>query len=209
MIPIRLLLVDDHPMILEGLRILLQPIDYLDIVATASSAAQALTTAAICKPDVVLLDINLPDLNGIQLCQCLTTQYPHLKVLALTSIEERSYLIGMLQAGAVGYVLKNASTDELAKAITKVHAGKKYFSPSIQELLLECYTASASPELLLTRREKEVLSLIAQGLTSTLIAQRLSISILTVETHRRNLLLKFKVNNVATLIKQAMLIGLV
>jgi len=208
MSPIRVLLVDDHRMVLEGLRVLLEPLEYLEVVGTASTGAEALTAAAATRPHVVLLDINLPDTSGVEVCQQLTATYPGLKIVALTTINERSYLTRMLEAGAAGYVLKNALPEELAEAIAKVYAGKKYFSDEVQELLLTPPAPAGPAAPVLTPREKEVLAQIANGYTSQEIADRLFVSHLTIETHRRSLLTKFEVSNAAMLIKQAAHFGL-
>ncbi|GAA4037448.1 response regulator transcription factor [Hymenobacter glaciei] len=202
MTPTRVLLVDDHPMVVAGLQALLAPLPGLTVVATAASAAEAYAAVAAHQPDVVLLDINLPDQSGLDVCRRLVDEYPGLKVLALTTLNEKSYVTRMMAQGAAGYVLKNASPEELAEAIARVQAGKKYFSEEVQELLLqpEPVVAAVPP---LTRREKEILGFIAQGLTSQDIADRLFLSALTVETHRRNLLAKFEVNNTASLIRLA------
>lgn len=202
MLPTRILLVDDHPMVLAGLRALLAPLPGLEVVATAATAAEAYVAVAAHRPDVVLLDINLPDQSGLDVCRRLVDEHPALKVLALTTLNEKSYVTRMMTQGAAGYVLKNASPDELAEAIARVRAGKKYFSDEVQELLLlpEPAVAAVPP---LTRREKEILGFIAQGLTSQAIADRLFLSALTVETHRRNLLAKFEVSNTAALIRLA------
>jgi DNA-binding NarL/FixJ family response regulator len=202
MIPTRILLVDDHPMVLAGLRALLAPMPSLEVVATAATAAEAYAAVAAHRPAVVLLDINLPDQSGLDVCRRLVDEYPGLKILALTTLNEKSYVTRMMAQGAAGYVLKNASPEELAEAIARVQAGKKYFSDEVQELLLQPEpVAAAVPPL--TRREKEILALIAQGLTSQEMADRLFLSALTVETHRRNLLAKFEVNNTAALIRLA------
>ena len=202
MTPTRVLLVDDHPMVLAGLQALLAPQPDLVVVATATTAAAAYAAAAAHQPDVVLLDINLPDQSGLEACQQLLATHPGLKIIALTTLNERSYVTRMMAQGAAGYVLKNASPDELAEAIARVRTGKKYFSEAVQELLLlpEPVAPAVPP---LTRREKEVLGLIAEGLTSQEMADRLFLSALTVETHRRNLLAKFEVNNTAMLMREA------
>ncbi|TGD77153.1 response regulator [Hymenobacter wooponensis] len=200
--PIDVMLVDDHRMVLEGLRVLLEPLEFVAVTGTCTTAAEVLTALQAHVPDVLLLDINLPDQNGVDLCLQLTQAYPTLRVLALTTLNEKSYVTRMMQNGAAGYVLKNASPEELAEAITRVHAGKKYFSDEVQELLLQ--PTPAAPEIpVLTRREKEVLALIADGLTSHDIAEKLFLSALTVETHRRNIITKFGVSNTASLIKLA------
>jgi two-component system nitrate/nitrite response regulator NarL len=200
--PTRVLLVDDHPMVVAGLRALLAPMPALAVVATAGTAAEAYAAVAAHRPDVVLLDLNLPDESGLDVCRRLVAEYPGLKILALTTLNEKSYVTRMMAQGAAGYVLKNASPEELAEAIARVQAGKKYFSEEVQELLLQPEPARAAVPPL-TRREKEVLGFIAQGHTSQDIADRLFLSALTVETHRRNLLAKFEVNNTAALIRLA------
>ncbi len=206
--PIRVLLVDDHRIVLEGLRVLLTPLAHVAVVGCAGTAAEAHQLARATRPHVVLLDINLPDGSGIDVCRQLLAEQPALRVVALTTLNERSYLTRMMQAGAAGYVLKNALPEELADALAKVCAGKTFFSEEMQELLLQTEPAGPATPVL-TRREKEVLGCIAEGLTSQQMADKLFISYLTVETHRRNLLTKFKVHNMITLIKQATQYGLV
>jgi DNA-binding NarL/FixJ family response regulator len=189
-------------MLLAGLQMLLEPLEFITVVGTATSAAEALAVVATHRPDVVLLDINLPDQSGVDVCRQLTASQPGLKVLALTTLQEKSYVTRMMQEGAAGYVLKNASPEVLTEAITRVHAGKKYFSEEIQELLLQPEPAAPARPVL-TRREREILALIANGLTSQEMADRLFVSLLTIETHRRNLLTKFGVHNTAMLIRLA------
>lgn len=207
MAAIRVLLVDDHRMVLAGLRLLLEPLPHIQVVGTCANAAEALAAVAAEVPDVVLLDLNLPDQPGSAVCRALTSTYPTLKVLVLTTLNEKSMVQRLMQDGAAGYVLKNASPEELAEAIGRVHAGRKYFSDEVQELLLQP-TPPAPAVPALTRREKEILPLIAQGLTSQAIADQLFLSALTVETHRRNILAKFEVNNTAALIRLAVEHGL-
>lgn len=189
-------------MVRAGLQVLLAPLPGLAVVASCATAAEAYAAVAAHQPDVLLLDLNLPDEHGTAVCGRLTAAYPSLRILALTTLGEKSYVLRMMQQGAAGYVLKNAAPEELAEAIAKVHAGKKYFSEEVQELLLQPAPAAATVPLL-TRREKEILALIAQGLTSQAIADRLFLSPLTVETHRRNLLAKFDTTNTAALIRLA------
>jgi two-component system nitrate/nitrite response regulator NarL len=205
--PIRVVLVDDHPMVRAGLQVLLAPLPGLVVVAACATAAEAYAAVAAYQPEVVLLDLNLPDENGAEVCGKLTAAYPKLKIIALTTLNEKSYVLRLMQQGAAGYVLKNASPEELAEAIAKVHAGKKYFSEEVQDLLLQP-TPAVPDRPLLTRREQEILALIARGLTSQAIADQLFLSPLTVETHRRNLLAKFEAGNTASLIRLATQHGL-
>ena len=170
--PIHLLIVDDHAMVREGLKVLLQPLEYVAIVGVAATGAEALAAARQLRPDVVLLDINLPDMSGIDVCQTLVAEQPGLKILALTTFSEKLYVTRMMQAGAAGYVLKNALPEELAEAITRVFAGKKFFSEEVQNLLLQAPAEEVAAPLL-TRREKEVLAAIADGRTSQHIADAL------------------------------------
>lgn len=205
--PIRVLLVDDHQMVLEGLRVMLAPYAYISVVGTAATAADALQAARTTAPDVVLLDLVLPDADGVEVCRQLLAEHPALRIMALTMLKEKRYLLRLREIGAVGYVLKDVMPAELAEALVKVHAGKIFFSDEMQELLAQATAAPATP--LLTRREKEILAFIAEGHTSQEMARRLSISYLTVETHRRNLLHKFEANNTATLVKLAAWQGLI
>ncbi len=209
MSPIRVLLVDDHRIVLEGLRVLLAPLPHVTVVGSATTAAEARELARRHHPHVVLLDLNLPDGSGIDVCQQLLAEQPALRVVALTTLNKRSYLTRMIQAGAAGYVLKNALPEELAEALVKVCAGKTFFSEEMQQLLLQAETPAIPAAPSLTRREKEVLGCIAEGLTSQQMADKLFVSYLTIETHRRNLLTKFKVHNTVMLIKQATQHGLV
>lgn len=206
---IRVLLVDDHRIVLEGLRVLLAPLAHVTVVGSATTAAEARQLAHHTRPDVVLLDLNLPDASGIEVCQQLLAEQPALRVVALTTLNERSYLTRMMQAGAAGYVLKNALPEELAEALARVCAGKTFFSEEMQQLLLQADVPPGPATPVLTRREKEILGCIAEGLTSQQMADKLFISYLTIETHRRNLLTKFKVHNTITLVKQATMYGLV
>jgi two-component system nitrate/nitrite response regulator NarL len=199
---IRVVLVDDHRMLLAGLQMLLEPRVDIAVVGTATTAAEAYAVVARLQPDVVLLDINLPDQSGVEVCRQLTATYPSLKVLVLTTLFEKSYVTRIVQEGAAGYLLKNAPPEELTEAIARVHAGRRYFSDEVQELLLQPTLAGAAPPLL-TRREKEILVLIASGLTSQAMADQLFLSALTIETHRRNLLTKFGAGNTAALIRLA------
>lgn len=197
---IRIFITDDHYMIVEGIRSLLQNDADLEWMGHATNAESCLAFLKLHKPDVVLLDISLPDKSGIDLCRELKASYPDVHIIGLSSFNQQSFIQKMMDSGASGYILKNATRDELKEAIEAVMNGMSYLS-SEAALTIERNEDSKIP--VLTRREKEVLMLIAQGLTNNAIADKLFISTTTVDTHRKNLLAKFNVRNTATLIRQA------
>ncbi len=203
---IRLLIVDDHPMVLEGIKTLLQPVSDFSVVGMASNANAALALLKAQPVDVALLDINLPEIDGIALCRQIRRDFPTVKVLGLSTFKERSYISKMIEAGALGYVLKSVDRDTLLLAIGQVAEGKFYLDHELAQMLAQGDTAPSLP--LLTRREKEVLAHIAEGLTNTEIAERLFVSPLTVDSHRKNLLAKLGARNTAALIKLAVERGL-
>jgi DNA-binding NarL/FixJ family response regulator len=197
---ISVLIVDDHLMVLEGMKALLANIDYIEVAGTAGNAFEAMDMLKQKKVNVAILDINLPDVSGIELCKKIKKEYPTIQVLAMSTFKERSYISQMIQSGASGYLVKSASKEEITEAILCADEGKLYLSLDINNVTLG-QVASEVP--VLSRREKEVLVLIADGLTNNQIAQQLFISLHTVDTHRKNLLAKFDVNNTAILIKMA------
>ena len=197
---IKIFITDDHYMIVEGIRSLLQNDADLEWMGHATNAESCLAFLKLNKPDVVLLDISLPDKSGIDLCRELKAAYPDVHIIGLSSFNQQSFIQKMMESGASGYILKNATRDELKEAIETVMTGKSYLS-SEAALTIEKNEDSKIP--VLTRREKEILALIAQGLTNNAIADKLFISTTTVDTHRKNLLAKFNVKNTATLIRQA------
>lgn len=198
----RILIVDDHPMVIEGVKSLLTTADSIHVVGTVNDAFSAMAFLKANPVDVVLLDINLPDLNGIDLCQKLKAEFPGLKILAMSTFKERSYITRMIEQGASGYVLKSVSGDELVEAIGQAQSGRLYLSQEVAQVLL--MSPAPKPIPLLTSREKQVLACIAEGLTNNAIADKLFISPLTVDSHRKNLLAKFGVKNTAALVKVAM-----
>lgn len=200
---ISIIIVDDHPVVTEGLRALLEKKGNLDIIGCFTTATETLQFLADRKADVVLLDISLPDANGADLCLKIKTLYPSTCILAISNHSERSIITQMLQNGASGYLLKNSSAEELTRSILSAIEGNLALSQEVQ-LILAQSDPSFRQAPRLTRREKEVLKLVAEGLTTGTIAEKLFISPLTVETHRRNLMQKFEVNNTAALVKIAM-----
>jgi DNA-binding NarL/FixJ family response regulator len=199
--PINILIVDDHPMVLEGLRSLLSGISYLHIAGIATNAFEAMDIVKNTAVHVAIVDINLPDINGIELTKKIKTEYPAIKVLAMSTFKERSYISQMIQNGASGYLVKSASKEEIEEAILAAYEGKLYLSMDINTVEVNTQINTQLPAI--STREKEVLVLIAEGLTNQQIATQLFISLHTVESHRKNLLIKFEANNTATLIKLA------
>jgi len=207
------MIADDHRILIEGLQLLIGQEDDLAIVTTAVNGKQVIDRLQEYDIDIVLLDINLPVINGIELCRTITRDFPEVRVLALTSYKKGVFIQQMLKAGALGYVLKHSAAEEIVRAVRAVMAGETYLNASVTTTLME--TLRSQPdnhdEFLpqLTRREKQVLSLIARELTTKEIAQELHLSEHTVESHRRNLLTKLNVRNVVGLIRKAMQRGLI
>ena len=198
-------IVDDHYLVIEGIRSLLHNEKTIDWMGHATNAASCLDFLKHQQPDIILMDVNLPDKSGIELCKEVKQLYPSMLVLGLSTFNQHAIIRNMMDNGASGYVLKNASKEELLEAINLLIKGEKYFSIDAAEALKEAEAQS----LLLTRREKEVLQLIAEGLTNAEIAEKLFISIPTVNTHRKSILEKLDVKNTATLIGKALKMGLI
>lgn len=196
---IKVFIVDDHYMVIEGIRSLLQNEKGVEWAGHATNAASCLAFLQQHQPDVILMDINLPDKSGIDLCKEVKEKYPSVFVVGLSTFNQQSFIQKMMDSGASGYVLKNASQEELMEAIEAVAKGKTYFSDEASQTLRR----NESTNIILTRREKEVLELIAEGMTNNVIAQKLFISPTTVDTHRKNLLAKLKAKNTASLIRMA------
>ena len=197
---VKVFIVDDHYMVVEGIRSLLNNKNTIEWSGHAMNAASCMAFLNQQQPDVILMDINLPDLSGIELCAKVKEKYPGIFILGLSTFNQISYIQKMIDNGASGYVLKNATSEELIEAIMTVVSGKQYLSHAVAQNLRK----QQIKDVIITRREKEVLELIAEGLTNVEIANQLFISDTTVETHRRNLLAKFNVRNVASLVKTAM-----
>ncbi|SHH53956.1 two component transcriptional regulator, LuxR family [Chryseolinea serpens] len=193
-------IVDDHYMVIEGIRSLLQPEKKIEWMGHAMTAASCLAFLQQEQPDVILMDVNLPDKSGIELCREVKEKYPRISIIGLSSFNQQSFIQKMLEHGASGYVLKNATREEIIEAIEAVTEGRKFLS---YEAAMTVKKNEDSKMPILTRREKEVLTLIAEGLTNHEVADKLFISTTTVDTHRKNLLEKFGVNNTAVLIRLA------
>lgn len=197
---IKVIIVDDHPVVLQGFEYMLQDVEGIQFAGKFGDAASMFGYLQHNPVDVVLLDINLRDSNGIDECSAIKRLNADTLVIAISNINEYSVIQRMLNAGANGYFLKNASADEVILGIRSAVGGETVFSKSIADILRDHKTGDLP---VITRREKEVLGLLASGLSSVEIGEKIFISPLTVESHRRNLLQKFKVTNVAALIHKA------
>lgn len=215
MTAIRLLLVDDHEVVRSGLRMLLENEADMDIVGEANTGRQALDLVETLEPDVVIMDITLPDLSGIEIARRIKAAHPETAVVALTIHEDQQYFFEMLQAGASGYVPKRAAPDDLITAIRAAHRGEVYIYPSLAKLLVTDFLSRSGEEETketingLTPRESEVLSLLAEGKNNDEIAEILGISVHTVARHRENLMGKLGLHSRSELVKYAIRKGLI
>ncbi len=197
---IKIFITDDHYMIVEGIRSLLQNEKDIEWMGHAMTAASCMAFLQQEQPDVILMDINLPDKSGIDLCKEVKSKYPAIQIIGLSSFNQQSFIQKMMDNGASGYVLKNATREELMEAVETVMQGRKFLS---QEAVSTILKNDDSKIPVITRREKEVLLLIAEGLTNVEIGEKLFISTTTVDTHRKNLMTKFEAKNTAALIRMA------
>lgn len=201
----KVFVVDDHYMVIEGIRSLLQNQNDIEWMGHATNAASCFAFLKQQLPDIILMDVNLPDISGIELCKQVRQLYPSVFILGLSTFNQQPIIRNMLEHGASGYVLKNATREELLEATSAVKAGETYLS--FEAALSLRKTADESP--VITRREREILLLVAEGFTNAEIAEKLFISIPTVNTHRKSLLSKFNVNNTASLIRLAAKLNLI
>jgi two-component system response regulator NreC len=207
---IRILLADDHVILLSGLKALLSLEADLDVVGEAHDGAEAVKLAKQVQPDVVLMDMNMPKMDGLTALRAIKEQAPDIKVVMLTSVDDEAVLFKVVQAGGSGYVLKKAAEDELIEAIHTVHAGGAFVRPPVAQMLAtEFMEQVEAGELLeqfekLTSREKEVLALLARGMTNPQIADKLVISVRTVETHRAHIMDKLGFKDRASLVAYAL-----
>ncbi len=207
--PIRILLADDHNVMRRGLRLLLESQPEFTVVAEAADGRQALEQAQATDPDVVVLDIAMPNLSGIEAAQQMIAARPGIAVVILSMHSDEGYVLRALKAGAKGYLLKDSAEGDLIDAIKAVRQGKTFFSPEISRMLVEDYVREIRTRgvedsyELLTAREREILQLIAEGKSNKDVAARLNLSLYTVETHRRNLQDKLNLHSLAELILYA------
>lgn len=211
---IRVLIADDHQIVRDGLRSLLENESDMEVIATVEDGRTTVRLVQELQPDVVIMDVSMPGLNGVEATRKINRDLPNVKIIALSMHNEGRFVLNMLKAGASGYLLKDCAFRELAKAIhIVVRTGKSYLSPDITDVVVDSYVRGQSgPEPLiytvLSPREREVLQLVVEGKTSSQIAEILYVSAKTVETHRTQLMHKLKINNLADLIKYAIKEGI-
>jgi DNA-binding NarL/FixJ family response regulator len=220
MTPIRVLLADDHSLVRAGIRSLLQPLEGIEIVAEAEDGREALRLVETHRPDLVLMDIAMKGLSGLEAAARVTKEFPKVRVIILSMHASEEYVIQALYAGAVGYLLKDSGTAELELAIRAVARGESYLTPAVSKGVIRDYLRRVggeigtsvsvnSPYEKLTPRQREILQLIAEGQTTQKMASILSVSIKTVETHRAQLMRRLDLHDVAGLVRYAVRMGLV
>ena len=210
---IKVLLVDDHAIMREGLRLLLEKQPEMEVVADTDTGRKAFDLVRELSPDIVIMDITMPGLNGIEATRQIITEFPKVKVIALSIHSKRRYVTDMLSAGASGYILKECLFDELVQAIRAIVAGGRYLSPRITDVVINDYvkrlsTVADSPLQSLSVREREVLQLVAEGRSTKQIALELHVSTKTIEANRRQIMDKLDIHSVAELTKYAVREGL-
>jgi len=198
---IKVFIIEDHQMVIEGIRSLLEGERDIEWMGYTKSPAALLAMLPSKQPDVILMDINLPEISGLDLCKLVKEKYPGVQVIALSISNQPSIIKKMIENGASGYLLKDASKTEILTALHEVAKGKEYISFSVATVLKSSTPTNELP--LLTKREKEVLELIADGLNNIEIANQLFLSVTTVDSHRKNMLTKFNVKNTAALVRLA------
>jgi two-component system, NarL family, response regulator NreC len=210
---IKVLLADDHKIFRDGLRTLIEK-EGMEVVGEAENGRKAIKLAEKLMPNVIVMDVSMPDMNGIEATRKIIAGMPDVKVIALSMHSDRRFVLGMLEAGASGYLLKDCAFGELATAINQVSTGNTYLSPQIADVVVKGYLnkttdSSVIGGAILTSREREILQLIAEGLTAKEIAAHVFLSIKTIETHRRNIMQKLNTRSTAELTKYAIREGLV
>ena len=213
MIPVRVLLADDHALVRAGIRALLEGLEGVTVVAEAGNGGEVVELARKHRPDVVLLDISMPGLGGLEASALLKQELQEVRVVMLSMHANEEYVLQALRAGAVGYMLKDSATAELELALQAVMQGETYLSPPISRQVVEGYVQRVGAEQPaadhLTPRQRQVLQLIAEGLSTKEIAYRLELSVKTVETHRAQLMERLQIRDIAGLVKYAIRNGLV
>jgi two-component system response regulator NreC len=211
----RIVLADDHKLMRSGLRVLLEQQPDLTVVGEASDGREAVALVASQRPDVLVMDIGMPSLNGIEAAAQITQSNPEAAIVMLSMHSDESYVLRALKAGAKGYLLKDSAEADLIRAVRAVAEGKSFFSPAVSKVLLDDYvrklkrSGTEDPYDLLTPREREVLQLVAEGKSNKEVAQLLNLSVYTVETHRSNIVEKLNLHGVPELILYAVRKGII
>ncbi len=214
---IRVALVEDHQLVRDGMRSLLNSSNTIEVVAETDCAKKMLDLVGTVKPDVMLVDISLPEMSGVELVRLISTQYPNIRVIILSMHTEQEYIFSSLRNGAKGYLHKSISREELIEAIEQVHQGNEYFSKEVSGIILKNYLRHIkNPEReeeyedkKLTPRELEILKMVAQGYSNQLIADKLFISVRTVESHKNHIMQKLELTTTVDLVKYAIKCGII
>lgn len=212
MIKIKVGLVEDHQLVRDGIRSLIEGADNIEVVAEACSARGMLDQLKKCDPDILLVDISLPEISGIDLARIITSEYPKIRVIMLSMHTGQEFIFNSLKNGAKGYLHKSISRDELIEAIKEVYNGNEYFSKEVSGIILKNYlrqiknpeSADNNSEQKLTPRESEILQMVAQGYSNQLIAEKLFISVRTVESHKNHIMQKLELTTTVDLVKYAL-----
>jgi len=210
---VRILIADDHKIVRDGLRTLIDSEEGMEVVAEAEDGRSAVQLSGKLSPDVVIMDIAMPDMNGIDATRQILRSNTRTRVIALSMYSDRRFVSGMLEAGASGYLLKDCAFEELVRAIRSVMADQTYLSPTIAGIVVSRYVgrelqADGTVFTSLTQREREVLQILAEGMSTKEIAYHLGVSVKTVETHRRNIMEKLNIHSISELVKYAIREGL-
>ena len=206
---IRVLLADDHKILRQGVRMLIDSQSDMEVVGEAKTGREAIEEARRLKPDVVVMDVSMPELNGIEGTRQICDEMKHTRVLALSMHKDAVYVREILRAGARGYLLKDSEDDDLVRAIRCVHRGEAFLSPAISDAVLSDYRKHVSnPVDLLTSREREILTMVADGKTNKEIANALNLSVYTVESHRGSVMEKLNLHNTGDIVRFALRNGL-
>lgn len=211
---IRVLLVDDHKLVIDGIKLMLSDQTDIEVVAEANNGKEALERLAETNIDIAIMDVNMPEMDGLEALKHIRTKYPKTLVLMLTMLDETSLIQQLLKLGAMGYLLKNAGKEELLQAIRTIQEGQTFYSKEVTETIIDSFrgvqtskkTGESIPKI--SRREKQILELIVNEYTTKEIAEKLFISFGTVETHRKNLISKLEVRNTAGLVRKCLEFGL-
>jgi two-component system response regulator NreC len=211
--PIRIILADDHQIVRQGLRILLEAEPDMEVVAEADNGRKVLRMAQELTPDIIIMDLSMPELNGIEATRQILAEVPGIRIIALSMHSDSLFVLNMIRAGASGYLLKDCALEELVKAIRAVVNNKTYLSPGVSDIVIRDFvtgwqTTTSSAFSVLSAREREVLQLMAEGKTTNQIADGLCVSVKTVEAHRKQVMNKLGIHSVAELTKYAIRQGL-